>query len=90
MKPNQKQGKFLKTMIILKNVKIYKIDPYSYEHYQKQIQVDNNGCKYILFRIDFYFSEYSLAVEIDEIGHTGRDFIFEKKKTKTITKKTWL
>ena len=87
MKPNQKQGKFLKTMIILKNVKIYKIDPYSYEHYQKQIQVDNNGCKYILFRIDIYFSEYSLAVEVDEKGHADRSLIFEEKRQKALEKK---
>ena len=46
----------------------------------KKIQVDNNGHKYILFRIDIYFSEYSLAVEIDEKGHTDRDFIFEEKR----------
>ena len=71
----------------MKNVKIYKIDPYSYEHYEKQIQVDNNGHKYILFRIDIYFSEYSLAVEIDEKGHTDRDFIFEEKRQKALEKK---
>ena len=71
----------------MKNVKIYKIDPYSYEHYEKQIQVDNNGRKYILFRIDIYFSEYSLAVEIDEKGHTDRDFIFEEKRQKALEKK---
>ena len=50
------------------------------------MQVDNNGCKYILFRIDIYFSEYSLAVEIDEKGHTDRDFIFEKKRQKALEK----
>ena len=71
----------------MKNVKIYKIDPYSYEHYEKQIQVDNNRRKYILFRIDIYFSEYSLAVEIDEKGHTDRDFIFEEKRQKALEKK---
>ena len=48
----------------------------------KKIQVDNNGCKYILFRIDIYFSECSLAVEIDEKGNTDRDLIFEKKTNK--------
>ena len=32
----------------------------------KKIQADKNGCKYILFRIDIYFSECFLAVEIDE------------------------
>ena len=52
----------------------------------KEIQVDNNGCKYILFRTDIYFSEYSLAVENDEKGHTGRDFIFEEKRQKALEK----
>ena len=32
----------------------------------KKIQVDNNDQEYILFRIDIYFTEYFLAVEIDE------------------------
>ena len=49
-------------------------------------QVDNNGCKYILFKIDIYFSECSLAVEIDEKGHTDRDLIFEKKRQKALEK----
>ena len=40
-----------------------------------------------MFRIDVYFSEYSLAVEIDEKGHTDRDFIFEEKRQKTFEKK---
>ena len=53
----------------------------------KKIQVDKNGCEYILFRIDVYFSEYSLAVEIDEKGHTDRDFIFEEKRQKALEKK---
>ena len=46
----------------------------------KKIQVDKNGCKYILFRIDVYFNKFLLAVEIDEKGPTVRDFIFEEKK----------
>ena len=53
----------------------------------KKIQVDNNGCKYILFRTDIYFSEYSLAVETDEKGHTDRNFIFEEKRQKALEKK---
>ena len=52
----------------------------------KKIQVDNNRCKYILFRIDIYFSECSLAVEIDEKGHTDRDLIFEEKRQKPFEK----
>ena len=53
---------------------------------KKKIQVDKNGCKYILFRIDIYFSEYSLVVEIDEKGHTDRDFISEEKRQKALEK----
>ena len=46
----------------------------------KKIQVDENGCEYILFRIDVYFTKYFLAVEIDEQDHASRDFIFEEKR----------
>ena len=69
------------------SVRIYEIDLYFYEHYEKKIQVDKNGCKYILFRIDIYFSECFLAVEIDEKGHTDRDIIFEEKIQKALEKK---
>ena len=57
------------------SVKIYKIDPYFYY---------KNGCKYILSRIDIYFSECFLAVEIDEKRHADRDLIFEKKRQKAL------
>ena len=53
----------------------------------KKIQVDKNGCKYILFRIDVYFNKFLLAVEIDEKGHTDRDLIFENKKQEALEKK---
>ena len=56
----------------------------------KKIQVDKNGYKYILFRIDVYFNKFLLAVEIDEKGHTGRDLIFEEKRQRALEKKTWL
>ena len=69
------------------SVKIYEIDPYFYEHYRKKIQVDENGCKYILFRIDVYFTEYLLAVEIDEKNHASRDLIFEEKRQEALEKK---
>ena len=62
------------------SVKIYEIDTYFYEHYRKKIQVDENGCKYILFRIDVSFTEYLFAIEIDEKGHTDRYLIFEEKR----------
>ena len=53
----------------------------------KKIQVDNNGQQYILFRIDIYFTKYCLAVEIDEKGHTDRDFKFEEKRQEALGKK---
>ena len=68
------------------SVKIYENDPYFYQHYNKKIQTDKNGCKYILFRIDIYFTKYSLAIEIDEKGHTDRDLIFEEKRQKALEK----
>ena len=40
-----------------------------------------------MFRIDVYFTEYCLAVEIDEKGHTDRDLIFEEKRQKALEKK---
>ena len=46
------------------SVKIYKIDPYFYEHYKEKIQVDKNGCEYILYRIDVYFTKYLSAVKM--------------------------
>ena len=52
----------------------------------KKIQVDKNGCKYILFRIDVYFNKFLLAVEIDEQGYTDRDLIFEEKRQKALEK----
>ena len=60
---------FIKLILILKNI-------------IKKIQVDKNGCKYILFRIDIYFNKFLLAVEIDEKGHTDRDLTFEEKDKK--------
>ena len=52
-----------------------------------KIQVYENGCKYILFRIDVYFTEYLLVVETDEKGHTDRDLIFKEKRQKALEKK---
>ena len=39
-----------------------------------------------MFRIDIYFTEYFLAVEIDEKGHTDREPIFEEKRQKALEK----
>ena len=53
---------------------------------KKKIQVDKNGREFMLFRIDVYFTEYLLAVEIDEKTET----LFLRKKDKKHQKKTWL
>ena len=60
-----------------------------YEHHKEKVKVDKNGCEYILFRIDVYFTEYFLAVELHEQNHEIRECIFEKKRQGT-GKKTWL
>ena len=72
------------------SVKFYEIDPYFYEDYKEKIKVDKDEREYILFRIDAYFTEYFLAVEIDEQNHEGREIIFEKKKTRSIRKKNFV
>ena len=43
-------------------------------------KVNKNGREYILFRIDVYFTEYFLAVEIDQQNHEARELNFEKKR----------
>ena len=60
-----------------------------YEHHKEKVKVDKNGCEYILFRIDVYFTEYFLVVELHEQNHEIRECIFEKKR-QGIGKKTWL
>ena len=69
------------------SARIYEIDLYLSKHY-KEIQVDDNGQQYILFKIDIYFTKYCLAVEINEKGHTDRDLEFEEKRQKALEKKT--
>ena len=46
---------------------------------QQKKQANENGCKYILFNIDLYFTEHLLAVEIDEKGYTDKDLILEEE-----------
>ena len=60
-----------------------------YEQYEKSTQIDDNDRKYILFKIDIYFNEYSLAVEIEK-KDVNRDLIFEVKRQKALEKKTQL
>ena len=69
------------------SVKIYETDLFFYEHHKEKIKVEKNGCEYILFRIDVYFTEYFLAVEIDEQNHECRELIFERKEQEVLEKK---
>ena len=68
-------------------VRIYEIDPYFCEHDKEKIKVDKNKREFISFRIDVYFTEYFLTVEIDEQNHEGRELIFEKKRQEALEKK---
>ena len=38
-------------------------------------------------RLDFYFSEHKVGVEIDEYCHTGRDFEYEQSRQLMIEKR---
>ena len=69
------------------SVKIYEIDPYFYKHHEKKIEVNKNGCKYILIRINVYFNKFLLAIELDEKGHPDRDLIFEEKRQEALERK---
>ena len=69
------------------SVKVYKIDPSFYERYKRKSTSWQNGREYILFRIDVYFTECLLAVEIDEKNHASRDLIFEEKRQEAQEKK---
>ena len=44
----------------------------------------------MLFRIDAYFTEYLVAIEIDEKGNTDRDLIFEEKRQEALEKNSIL
>ena len=76
MKLNQKLGKFLRNIILLKNILLgFMKLIFIFMNIMKKKNL--NGRKYILFRIDVYFDEFLLAAEIDEKGHTDRDLTFE-------------
>ena len=46
-----------------------------------------NGHKYILFRIDVFFTEIYLSCENCEEGYTDRNLIFEEKRQEPLEKK---
>ena len=69
------------------SIKTYENDLYFSQYYKKKVQPDESGYKYVLFRIDVYFTGYLSAVEIDEKGHSDRDLIFMEKIQKALEKK---
>ena len=52
------------------------------------MQLLKNGCEYILFRTDFYFNEYLLAIESHERTHVDRGLIFDDKRQRNARKET--
>ena len=64
-------------------LKIYDISNYFHERYKEKIKQHENGDEYILFRIDIYFNDYSLAVEIEK-KYKDEDLIFELKRQKVL------
>ena len=73
------------------SVKIYETDLFFYEHHKEKIKVEKNGCEYILFRIDVYFTEYFSDVEITDYEVSKiQTFIskFKDRQLKKIRKRT--
>ena len=64
-------------------VTIYENDTYFYEEYKRKILIDVNKSTYILLKIGIYFSDYSLAVDIDGKDE-DKDIIFELKRQKAL------
>ena len=52
-------------------------DAFDGENIQTQYTVLN-------YRIDLYFHEYKLGIEVDELGHTDRNIDYETQKQRTL------
>ena len=46
--------------------------------------------KVLSYRIELYFHDYKLAIEIDQNGHSNRNIDYEIKKTKSNRTRTWM
>ena len=44
---------------------------------------------FLSFKIDMYFPEHNLVVQIDELGHTDRDKNYENEREKKIEGLGW-
>ena len=58
-----------------------------FKGFLSQIKNRKHICERKNTPIDVYFTEYLLAVEIDEKGHTDIDLIFEEKRKKALEEK---
>ena len=67
-------------------VKIYETDSYFYQHYKELRKVQKNGRDFMLFKIDDYFLEHNLALEIDGKALSDRYLIFEQKRQEALEK----
>ena len=64
-----------KKQTIINSVK----DTFEGENIQAQYSV-------LSYRIDLYFHEYKLAIEVDELGHTNRNINNEVERQKALEK----
>ena len=64
------------------HVKFYELDSCYLGGCKEKVQVDENDREYILFKIDIYFSDYNLVVDIDgkEDEDEDKDLIFELRR----------
>ena len=61
-------------------LQVYEIDNnYFHKRYKEKIQVDKNGNEYIFLKIDIFFSEHNLVVDIEE-KDGDKDLNVELKK----------
>ena len=54
-----------------------------------EVEKIQTQCMYSLsdYRIDLYFHDYKLAIEVDENGHNDRNILYEIKRQKSVEQK---
>ena len=75
------------------SVRIYKTDPYFYEHYERKIQVNNNGRKHMLFNtssdLDYEIGNIHTFIhkfKNEKIKKLEKQLIKEKDRNKILLK----
>ena len=58
------------------------------ESIKDAFEVDDMQTQYVVicYRIDLYFHEYKLTIEVDELGHNGRNIDYEIQRKRAIKK----